>query len=942
MAVTANDGIPNPWGFGTFSVGANIIWTDSLKEHKETDDGKGSGVEQETFVYTRSYALGICRANRNEDGTYSDILGILRATHNGKVVYNTQPDATPEQLANNSKFLENHLFYLGGETQEPDPTIESIRGAGDAPAYRGQVYMVATDEDQTQAQGSIGTWEFVVAMGGTSEELEYSYTTGRLSEFVNADYVMAEPESNYNLKGFRGGVEITGDSVGEILSAFSSSYSSGITPSTLLGYLAYDQESFSPSPSHAISVFEVQPSILDNQYACSVYNDLSPNQWINDDAPDFCPLIVTPPSGISDESYGDRSGRVVWKNASGESYAGYPVWVFCVDEIEPGVPAPSITGPDPVFIQAERKRVGPAIPPGAQPIPDAPGWYLLPNGTMEYHNWQEVSGTFRILCNAAIPATVDERLQYAYYEQGPVRLPEDPLYDDEAAWTADYEAAEALGKVPSGWVYGVDYPADVGSVFQSVPAGEQLNIESVSLGQIVAECCRRCGLTDEDIDVTQLTDQVDGFKVAVETSGEGIIGSLMPAYRFDCGEWDDKLRFIKRGGNSLFALTPDDLAERDGPAIEETEVQEVELLRKVMVKAMDPAAGYVVTTQIAERRSSTVAADGEQTLELPVVMDKDRQAQTADMRVKVAWAETRRFKWALPYNRPELTPTDVGTITDRKGRTQRVRLMEMTEDGGMIQIEEAMLDRQSVYSSNVEGVVHQPPTDTSPGLIGPTFGVVMNLPSLRTQDNTPGAYLAACGYLSGWRATRVFMSVDDGASFSAVMDIANPSRMGVLTEPVSPSGEPISVFMNNGQINSITDEQLSARGNAWAITSGHGTLGSVSEIGQSKTATLDSSGGYDLTDNIRGGLGTTPAGHVPEDPFVMLSSVYFLPLDISLAGKVLYFKFVSFGTSADNTEEIPFLFNPIFTSIVIEPYTDDSENIYTDNADNVYYYEAVT
>src|SRR5690606_20211848 len=101
-----------------------------------------------------SYAIGICRANRNYDGTYADIAGIVRATRNGKVVYDTTPDADAEQQSLNAKFLNTYKFYLGGEGQNPDPTIESYLGVGNASAYRGQVYMVATDEDETDSSGA--------------------------------------------------------------------------------------------------------------------------------------------------------------------------------------------------------------------------------------------------------------------------------------------------------------------------------------------------------------------------------------------------------------------------------------------------------------------------------------------------------------------------------------------------------------------------------------------------------------------------------------------------------------------------------------------------------------------------------------------------------------------------------------------------------------------
>src|SRR5690606_12306065 len=126
--------------------------------------------------------------------------------------------------------------------------------------------------------------------------------------------------------------------------------------------------------------------------------------------------------------------------------------------------------------------------------------------------------------------------------------------------------------------------------------------------------------------------------------------------------------------------------------------------------------------------------------------------------------------------------TDVIGLTDRKGRRSRVRLMEMSEDSGRIQIDEDILDRQAAYTSNVEGVTHAPPTDTAPGLIGPTFGWAGNLPRLRTSENSPGAHIAACGYLSGWAGCTVLLSADGGASYQQVATFTEPSSMGIIRE----------------------------------------------------------------------------------------------------------------------------------------------------------------
>jgi hypothetical protein len=71
-----------------------------------------------------------------------------------------------------------------------------------------------------------------------------------------------------------------------------------------------------------------------------------------------------------------------------------------------------------------------------------------------------------------------------------------------------------------------------------------------------------------------------------------------------------------------------------------------------------------------------------------------------------------------------------------------------------------------------------------------------------------------------------------------------------------------------------------------------------------------------------------------------LQTAQFVPINVSLAGTILYFKAVTFGTSQDAAEAVPFVFSPLFSSVIVETYTDDNGFTYTDDADNTYYYEA--
>src|SRR5690606_4530925 len=210
-------------------------------------------------------------------------------------------------------------------------------------------------------------------------------------------------------------------------------------------------------------------------------------------------------------------------------------------------------------------------------------------------------------------------------------------------------------------------------------------------GSIVSKQCAKRVSTDV-IDVSELTDLVTGFRVAAPSSPQKNVGSLMPGYFFDGSEYDGKLRFPKRGGEDSFALTIDDLCEREGDLIQWERTQEPELLRKLTVAYLDPDTTYTATTQQWERRSGTVLAQGEGTIELPIVGSKDWAAQAAHMNGKVAWGESDKCTFHTSIAQAKLVTAAVGTITDEAGTVHRVRI-ERIEDEGLVRMVEARRTR---------------------------------------------------------------------------------------------------------------------------------------------------------------------------------------------------------------------------------------------------------
>lgn len=938
---TAMPGVYITRGWGTFRTAGFVLWQEpTVVEHERTQrQGKG-GPEQVSYFYTRSHAIGICRG---------PITGILIAKENGKVVLDQRTDAVilaeyasagitgvaaaaklSEQRAQNAKFLANTTFYLGTEDQLPDPVMEEHEGVNNVPAYPSLVYM-GREDPELVLDGAISQYEFVVVRDGTTSTGPASYSARSFSldvlPFNKNAHGLVEPRK----------------------------------PGVTYEYAAVPYLSVWDDPAvvwhstvdAAIAEVETRPvtgepvlrgwstfvgEIGNNGFGAE--DTLYPWKGVANDANAFYPIGLVysryPASEEQQEFYyaTQSATEAVWvatiRNLPGGSQFGSGV-----------VYSGSATGNDETYngnkvwhdiiiaCRPVASCVSP-VPATAQAIPDAPGSYVDANGNVYTEGSCSLeAGTFKVLGTLFHNSNdIGYGDSVVMLPQGPALRSDDADYSDEAYWTAAYNASVSAGLIPAGKSYsatGTDgddfYPQLVSAACLCTPNYEMVAPEGVVLGTIVADLCRDEGLSEDEFDVSQLTDIVPGFRIASEGGADAAIDALQKIYLFDIGEWDGKVHFVKRGGTSLFAINGDDLIERDGDAFEVKDIQEFELLRSVTVGYSDPAAGYGPNTQKWERRTSLIETRGEASFELPITINADTAATAAKRKGMVAWGEPEKHKFSLPMRLSRITQTDVGTYTADDGEVRQVRVMQAEEDTGIRHMESAT-NAPEAYNATATGVAPKAPTITDVSVRGPTFAAYMNLPSLRTQDNVPGVTIAACGLLPGWAGAEILLSVDGGISYQPVATFTTPSTMGRLAADCTESSEPIDVRMNAGVLQSVTDEQLTLRRNAFAIkTNG------VTELGQFKTATAAGSGAYALTNTVRGLLGTSAVVHAVGDPFVLVETAQFVPLDISLAGRPLYFKAVSFGTSQDAADAVPFVFNPLFTTVIVGSLTRSGETV---------------
>ncbi|MFE1599938.1 baseplate multidomain protein megatron [Methylobacterium sp. ID0610] len=115
--------------YGRARLAGQIIWATKLKEEQHVEKVKSRGGKgtptQKTYTVTYSYSVSLAVALCEGPIT---AVGAVYA------------DGKPLRLSDHQVRI-----YLGSETQTPDPKIEAVEGAGNAPAYRGLAYLMFED-----------------------------------------------------------------------------------------------------------------------------------------------------------------------------------------------------------------------------------------------------------------------------------------------------------------------------------------------------------------------------------------------------------------------------------------------------------------------------------------------------------------------------------------------------------------------------------------------------------------------------------------------------------------------------------------------------------------------------------------------------------------------------------------------------------------------------
>src|SRR5574340_487547 len=639
---TSTYGAHIPRVYGAVALTGNVFWLEGnkLKEgvKKQSSGGKGGGggTTTRTYSYYATFAVGLCKG---------PIGGVRRIWIGSKLIYDSSAPSSTNYA---------HV-YLGTDTQQPDPRMQADRGVANTPAYRGLAYIVFYDYPLADHGNSLL---------GAQVKVETFVYNPLLNEIWCTNHA---PNGLTRLNADTGAI------VGHVPA-----------PGMCYGAIRYDpiEKRIVCASATGLYVFEAWAS----RYLRSVVG-LSGNNYlyiVNDP-----PITRTRGTWTRNTGYvadpggywvgfgganaNATNGEVKKLSSTGAVLETYAVGVAPLRMVlDRNGRVWMIRWARGFFGAADYVRLS-CLTPGEGAIEDYPIPYV-PNDSMVYDFKRD---SLWITVQAGTPSPANKLLEFSITTRGfgsPRTLPYEWTFTDEHNPLA-YDAARGMvwigtdtgmlmgmdtstGAVTSidiGTTYGVWTGAHIevvnGAIWVSHSGfGPMVRISfgvstpvNVTLGDIVsAESLQTPLLSAADIDVTELTQIVRGYRITQTGAIRGGLDSLQAAWPFDVVQAGYKIRFRMRGTSPVATVAATELDAREGSAAPGTQItlareMDSQVPRRLTLTHMDPAREYDTGEQSAERLN--VDSISVKEAELPIVLTATEAAQIAERLLHMYWLD---------------------------------------------------------------------------------------------------------------------------------------------------------------------------------------------------------------------------------------------------------------------------------------------------------------
>jgi hypothetical protein len=433
-----------------------------------------------------------------------------------------------------------------------------------------------------------------------------------------------------------------------------------------------------------------------------------------------------------------------------------------------------------------------------------------------------------------------------------------------------------------------------------------LNSGTVSLATIIRDVCEECGLDpDNDIDVSEIDDDVEGYLTTAQSTGREVLEPLQLAFMFYGVESDDVIKWKYKGQTSIRTLTLDDLGATDrsdeaGPLIPFERAEDIALPRQVEISYPASARDYQQSAALSRRIEGDNLEVKKMTFAL--VMTDAFARRLVEHLLYASWVGRTGFDFSVPLEHVDLDPGDVVTLDDGEYSFDVEIVSTSLGANGLISIKAFTTD-DSVFASNDDiaapGGLYTPQTIGSPVY---AVAVAFDPPAVVASNNRLSIMVGARrggGSTGSFPGAVVEISRDGGTTWESGAVLVDEATIGTAssvlaagrTDIVDASSYVDVSLPTSVTLESITYAQLLAGGNA-------AMLGD--ELFGFQTATDNGNGTWRLSGLLRGRRGTEWATGTHEigETFVLLDeTLRVISLEVADMDAPLTYRYTTIGES---------------------------------------------
>ena len=391
-----------------------------------------------------------------------------------------------------------------------------------------------------------------------------------------------------------------------------------------------------------------------------------------------------------------------------------------------------------------------------------------------------------------------------------------------------------------------------GSVIMRWYSVARINSANIEISGIVAEKCSQAGIPVGVVDVSEITETINGIQYDGKDSFRSQIDPLRAVGLFDLGISNGKVKARKRGGAVVKTIKESELIRSDEPGVEFVYNDDRDVPSTVEVGFQDAAADFEVSYQAVVRPS---LIDGEKfSVDVPMAISAAQAKRIAD--VTLFGAEFARRGYVLETSAIHIDIEQYDPFEFEWNDGKKTRLIATNIEYAFplsVKIG-AVEDYATLYGAVGIGV----PSSVTPAAPVANNGIqlhMLDIPILRDQDNYPGYYVQASTMSTTIAGATLYESADQGTTYSPIASIGLDASGTTSTSLPNFTGgaswdyiSTVNVLASSAEpLESYSDEQIYAGSGLYAIGF---------ELVQAKTATLVSAGVWQLSNLLRGRRGT--------------------------------------------------------------------------------------